>query len=122
MHSWWDFFDSSCSSKFWWTKSWLWSAHEVFLLSPKSCANSWSNSGDRELDLGELTRGLLFIPSCPGLTGLIGAEPLRVLFRVNILVCSLLSCVSAVSGLESFGAREVGFLELGFPGSNWSDQ
>jgi hypothetical protein len=74
------------------------------------------------LDLGELTRGLLFIPSCPGLTGLIGAEPLRVLFRVNILVCSLLSCVSAVSGLESFGAQEVGFLELGFPGSNWSDQ
>jgi hypothetical protein len=38
------------------------------------------------------------------------------------LVCSLLSCVSAVSGLESFGAQEVGFLELGFPGSNWSDQ
>jgi hypothetical protein len=30
--------------------------HEVFLLSPKSCANLWSDSGDRELDLGELTR------------------------------------------------------------------
>jgi hypothetical protein len=25
-------------------------AHEVFLLSPKSCANPWSESGDRELD------------------------------------------------------------------------
>jgi hypothetical protein len=27
----------------------------VFLLSPKSCANPWSESGDHELDLGELT-------------------------------------------------------------------
>jgi hypothetical protein len=30
------FRNSSRFSKFWWTKSWLWSAHEVFLLSPKS--------------------------------------------------------------------------------------
>jgi hypothetical protein len=30
----------------------------VFLLSPMSCANLWSESGDRELDLEELTRGL----------------------------------------------------------------
>jgi hypothetical protein len=29
----------------------------VFLLSPKSSLNSWSESGDRELDLEELTRG-----------------------------------------------------------------
>jgi hypothetical protein len=29
----------------------------VFLLSPKSCTNLWSDSGDRELDLGELTCG-----------------------------------------------------------------
>jgi hypothetical protein len=42
---------------FWWTKSCLWSAYDVFLLSPKSCTNSWSNSGDQELDLEELTRG-----------------------------------------------------------------
>jgi hypothetical protein len=53
----WDFFDSSRFSKFWWTKSWLWSAHEVFLLSPKYCANPWSESGDRELDSWGLTRG-----------------------------------------------------------------
>jgi hypothetical protein len=45
----------------------------VFLLSPKSCVNPWNKSGDQELDLGELTRGLLFIPSCPGVTGLTGA-------------------------------------------------
>jgi hypothetical protein len=29
----------------------------VFLLSSKSCTNPWSDSGDQELDLGELTRG-----------------------------------------------------------------
>jgi hypothetical protein len=29
----------------------------VFLVSPKSCANPWSESVDRELDLGELTHG-----------------------------------------------------------------
>jgi hypothetical protein len=44
----------------------------VFLLSPMSCANPWSESGDRELDLEELTRGLLFIPSCLGVTCLTG--------------------------------------------------
>jgi hypothetical protein len=41
----------------------------VFLLSPKSCANPWSESGDRELDLEGLTRRMLFIPSCPSVTG-----------------------------------------------------
>jgi hypothetical protein len=51
------FLDSSWFSKFWWTKSWLWGTQEVLLLSPKSCTNPWSNSGDRKLDLGELTRG-----------------------------------------------------------------
>jgi hypothetical protein len=34
-----------------------WTIHEMFLLSPKSCANPWSDSGVRELDLGELTHG-----------------------------------------------------------------
>jgi hypothetical protein len=42
----------------------LWSANEVFLLSPKIC----EKSGDQELDLGKLTRGLLFIPSAQVLT------------------------------------------------------
>jgi hypothetical protein len=31
--------------------------HEVFLLSPKSCSDPWSESGDRQLDLEELTHG-----------------------------------------------------------------
>jgi hypothetical protein len=38
----------------------------VFLQSPKACANPWSESGDRELELGDLD-----LP----LTGLIGADP-----------------------------------------------
>jgi hypothetical protein len=46
----------------------------VFLLSPKSYANPWSESGDQGLDLRELTCGLLFIPCCPSLTGLTSAS------------------------------------------------
>jgi hypothetical protein len=40
-------FDFSWFSKFWWTKSELWDAHKVLLVSPKSCTNPWSESGDR---------------------------------------------------------------------------
>jgi hypothetical protein len=43
------------SFQFWWTITWLWSAHEVFLLSPKSCLKPWSESEDQELVLEELT-------------------------------------------------------------------
>ena len=50
------------------------------------------------------------------LTSLIGADSLLSFARVNVLVSSLLSRVAVVSSLVSFGAREVGFLELGFPG------
>jgi hypothetical protein len=74
----------------------------VFILSPKSCAKPWSESGDRELDLEELTRRLLFIPSCPGVTGLTGASLLWELPRVNVLVSSLLSCVADGQFLASF--------------------
>jgi hypothetical protein len=49
---------------------------------------------------------VLFIPSCPGYTGLTGAldrsdrcNPCWVLARVNVWVCSLLSCVVVVSSL-----------------------
>jgi hypothetical protein len=35
-----------------------------FYTIPKALSNSWSEWEYRELDLGELTRGLLFIPSC----------------------------------------------------------
>jgi hypothetical protein len=83
---------------------------------PKSCANPWSESGDRDLDLGELTRGLLY------LTGLTVADPWLCFAQVNVLVSSLVSCVLVVSSLECFGALEVGFLELGFPGSHRSNR
>jgi hypothetical protein len=32
----------------------------VFLLSPKSCLDPWSKSGDRELDLEEFTIDCVF--------------------------------------------------------------
>jgi hypothetical protein len=63
------------------------------------------------LDFEELTRGLLFIPSAQALagltsapTGLTGAAPCRVLAWVNVLVCSLVSRLAAISGLVLFGA------------------
>jgi hypothetical protein len=78
--------------KFWWTKSWLWTPHEVFLLSPKSCSSPWSDSRDRSLDLDELTRGCCssraaqVTPVWPVLlTGLTGASHLWYLPRVNCL-------------------------------------
>jgi hypothetical protein len=83
----------------------------VFLLSPKSCANPWSDSGDRELDLGVLTR-VLFIPTSSSHTSRTGAshqsDRCRLLLSfawVNICVSSLLSRVATVSSLGQFGAR-----------------
>jgi hypothetical protein len=38
----------------------------VFLISPKSCLKPWSESGDRELVLEELTRGVVH-PELPRL-------------------------------------------------------
>jgi hypothetical protein len=82
----------------------------VFLLSPKSCANPWSDSGDRELDLGELTHGCC--SSSSGHNGLTGASHrpdwcrLVLSFaQVNVWVSSLLSRVAVVSSLGQFGAR-----------------
>jgi hypothetical protein len=70
----------------------------VFLLSPKSCSNPWSESGDRELDLEELTSGSVH-PELPRfhrsrvlLTGLTGVSTLWDLSRVNCLICLSLGC------------------------------
>jgi hypothetical protein len=49
-------FDSFWFNEFWWTITWLWSANEVFLLSPKSCSDPWSELGDRKLYYPELPR------------------------------------------------------------------
>jgi hypothetical protein len=54
-------------------------------------------------------------PECLDLTSLTGASPCWVLARVNILVCSLVPRFADVSSLGLFGAREVRFLDLGFP-------
>jgi hypothetical protein len=55
---------------------------------------------------------VLFIPSCPGHTGLTGAldrsdwcNPCWVFARVNVWVCLLLYRVATGSGLGQFGAR-----------------
>jgi hypothetical protein len=65
---------------------------------------------------------VLFIPSCPGYTGLTGAldqsdrcNPCWVFARVNVWVCSLLSCVGVVSSLGLFGG-------LGLSGCDRSDR
>jgi hypothetical protein len=79
---------------------------------------------------------VLFIPSCPGYIGLTGAldrsdryDPYWVFARVNVWVCSLLSCVGAVSSLGLFGGRYAclviwGFLAVtGLTGVlHWPDQ
>jgi hypothetical protein len=84
----------------------------VFLLSPKSCANPWSESGD---GFGEVDPRVLFIPSCQGTTGPTGARDrsdrcypfVGFLSRVICLTRVFLGCVSAgqfFAGLEVFCA------------------
>ena len=70
----------------------------MFLLSPKSCAKPWSESGDRELDLGELTRGRCSSRAAQArpvlpvlLTGLTGASPWWVFVSGNSFVRVVLS-------------------------------
>jgi hypothetical protein len=64
---------------------------------------------------------VLFIPTCPGYTGLTGAldrsdrcNPWWVFARVNIWVSLLLSCVGAVSSLGQFGGRLACLVIWGF--------
>jgi hypothetical protein len=64
---------------------------------------------------------VLFIPSCLGYTGLTGAldrsdrcNPCWDFARVNVCVCSLLSCVAAVTSLGRFGARLACLVFWGF--------
>jgi hypothetical protein len=72
---------------------------------------------------------VLFIPSCPGYTGLTGApdrsdrcEPLWVFAQVNVLVCSLLSRGAAVSSLGPFGGRLAYLVSWGLSGCHRSDR
>jgi hypothetical protein len=72
---------------------------------------------------------VLFIPSCPGYTGLTGAldrsdrcEPWWVFARVNVLVCSLLSRVAVVSSSGPFGGRLSCLVPWGLSGCDRSDR
>jgi hypothetical protein len=79
---------------------------------PKVLFKSVERFGRSRFGFGGVDPRVLFIPSCPGYTGLTGAldrsdrcNPWWVFARVNIWVCSLLSCVAAVSSLGQFGGR-----------------
>jgi hypothetical protein len=72
---------------------------------------------------------VLFIPSCPSYTGLTGAldqsdrcNPRWVFPRVNVLVCSLLSFVPAVSSSGQFGGQLACLVLWGILGRDWSNR
>jgi hypothetical protein len=72
---------------------------------------------------------VLFIPSCLGYTGLTGAldrsdrcNPRCVFARVIVWVCSLLSCVAAVSSLGQFGGRLACLVLWGLSGCDRSNR
>jgi hypothetical protein len=70
----------------------------VFLLSPKSIRRS-------KAGFGGVDSRVLFIPSCPGVTGLTSVCLLWDLPRVICLVCVSFGCVVAgqfLTGLEFF--------------------
>jgi hypothetical protein len=79
---------------------------------PKVLFKSVERFGRSRFGFGGVDPQVLFIPSCPGYTGLIGAfersdrcNPRWVFARVNVWVCSLLFCVGAVSSLDQLGGR-----------------
>jgi hypothetical protein len=79
---------------------------------PKVLFKPVERFGRSRLRFGGVDPRVLFIPRSPGHTGLIGAShwsdwcnPYWVFSRVNIWVCSLLSCVAAVLSLGQFGGR-----------------
>jgi hypothetical protein len=79
---------------------------------PKVLFKSVERFGRSRFGFGGVDPRVLFISSCPGYTGLTGAldgsdrcNPQWAFARVNVWVCSLLSCVAAVSSLGQFGGR-----------------
>jgi hypothetical protein len=72
---------------------------------------------------------VLFIPSCPGYTGLTGAldrsdryNPWWVFARVNVWVSLLLSRVGVVWSLGQFGGRLASLVIWGLSGLDRSDR
>jgi hypothetical protein len=79
---------------------------------PKVLFKSVEWFGRSRLGFGGVDPRVMFIPRSPGHTGLTGASHRSdrcnlcwVFAWVNIWVCSLLSCVAAVSSLGQFGVR-----------------
>jgi hypothetical protein len=81
------------------------------LTIPKVLFKSVERLGRSRLGFGGVDPRVLFILRSLGHTGLTGAShrsdrcnPCWVFARVNVWVCSLLSCVAAISSLGQFGA------------------
>jgi hypothetical protein len=88
---------------------------------PKVLFKSVERFGRSKFGFGGVDPRVLFIPSCPGYTGLTGAldrsdrcKPWWVFARVNVWVCLLLSCVGAISSLGQFGVRFTCLVIWGF--------
>jgi hypothetical protein len=82
------------------------------LVIPKVLFKSVERFGRSKFGFGGVDPRVLFISSCPGYTCLTGAldqsdrcNPCWIFARLNVWVCSLLSCVATVSRLGLFGAR-----------------
>jgi hypothetical protein len=85
--------------------------------------------GRLRFGFGRVDLRVLFIPSCPGYTGLTGAldrsdrcNPRWVFARVNVWVCLLLSCVAAVSSLGQFGGLLACLVPWGLSGCDRFDR
>jgi hypothetical protein len=96
---------------------------------PKVLFKSVERFGRSRFGFGGVDPRVLFIPSCPGYTGMTGAidrfdrcEPWWVLARVNVWVCSLLSCLGAVSSLGQFVGRLACLVLWGISGCDRSNR
>jgi hypothetical protein len=96
---------------------------------PKVLFKSVERFRKSRFGFGGVDPRVLFIPSCPGYTGLTGAlersdrcNLLWVFARVNVWVSLLLSCVGAVSSLGKFGGRLASFAIWELSGIDRSDR
>jgi hypothetical protein len=83
---------------------------------PKVLFKPVERFGRSRLGFGGVDPWVLFIPRSPGHTGLTSATPIGFLLGVNVSVCSLLSCVVAVSSLGQFGGRQACLVIWGLSG------
>jgi hypothetical protein len=96
---------------------------------PKVLFKSVERFGRSRFGFGGVDPRVLFIPSYLGYIGLTGAldrsdrcNPRWVSARVNVWVCSLLSCVAAVSSLGQFGGWLACLVFWGLSGCDRSDR